>query len=460
MNKNYIPRSVNAEFRDTITDISYDHFGHRLALSSTDHSIQIWDLSQDGTYQLTSKFRSHSGSVWKVTWAHPEFGQILATCSLDRTAIIWEEVLDSSIGDTKRSSNQTSHWAKRATLVDSRTSLTDIRFAPKHLGLMLVTCATDGYVRVYEAPDITNLSQWSLKDEFNCKLACSSITWNQSRIHAPMLAVGSDDANTPSPKVLIYEYNEHERRWVKADAVASATDPVHDLSFAPYIGRSYHLLGIASKNVQIVTIKPIQSTSTANISLPPSMSHLQTSEHHQSPSTSLMTQPARFEIKTVAQFDDHLSQVWRVSWNITGTILASSGDDGTVRMWKSNYLDNWKPLGVLNDNVWQIFREKGFNPLSYPLKKQQHQQNNNNNNKQLIKTTKRNWSDLHPQAEIQKSYTYIYLYTLTNEWMETNKYIYLYTHTCMIANIFRLHWLSLLYRAALMILTVRVDHRH
>lgn len=306
----YIPRSVNAEFRDTITDISYDHFGHRLALSSTDHTIQIWDLSQDGTYKLTSKFRSHSGSVWKVTWAHPEFGQILATCSLDRTAIIWEEVLDAS--------NQSSHWAKRATLVDSRTSLTDIRFAPKHLGLMLVTCATDGHVRIYEAPDITNLSLWSLKDEFNCKMACSSITWNQSTIHAPMLAVGSDDANSPSPRVLIYEYNDDMRRWIKADAVASATDPVHDLSFAPYIGRSYHLLGIASKTVQIITIKRLDQ---------------------------------QFKIETVAQFDDHLSQVWRVSWNITGTILATSGDDGTVRMWKSNYLDTWKPLGVLNDNI-------------------------------------------------------------------------------------------------------------
>lgn len=364
----YIPRSVNAEFRDTITDISYDFFGHRLALSSTDHTIQIWDLSQDGTYQLTSKFRSHSGSVWKVTWAHPEFGQILATCSLDRTAIIWEEVLDATI-DTKRSSNQTSHWAKRATLVDSRTSLTDIRFAPKHLGLMLVTCATDGHIRIYEAPDITNLSHWSLKDEFNCKMACSSITWNQSRIHAPMLAVGSDDANNPTPKVLIYEYSDHLRRWIKADTVQSATDPVHDLSFAPYIGRSYHLLGIATKNVQIVTIKPLSSQNTnhtANVSLSSIQMQSDTLHHHQTSATSsavnaasaaaaaaatMMSQPPRFDIKTVAQFDDHLSQVWRVSWNITGTILASSGDDGTVRMWKSNYLDNWKPLGVLNDNV-------------------------------------------------------------------------------------------------------------
>lgn len=33
----------------------------------------------------------HSGSVWRVTWAHPEFGQVLATCSFDRTVAVWEE---------------------------------------------------------------------------------------------------------------------------------------------------------------------------------------------------------------------------------------------------------------------------------------------------------------------------------------------------------------------------------
>jgi WD40 repeat protein len=29
-----------------------------------------------------------------------------------------------------------------------------------------------------------------------------------------------------------------------------------------------------------------------------------------------------------------MCQVWRLSWNVTGTILASSGDDGYVRLWK------------------------------------------------------------------------------------------------------------------------------
>lgn len=43
---------------------------------------------------------------------------------------------------------------------------------------------------------------------------------------------------------------------------------------------------------------------------------------------------SKYEITTVATFEDHNYTVWRVSWNVLGTILASSGDDGCVRLWK------------------------------------------------------------------------------------------------------------------------------
>ena len=54
--------------------------------------FQVWDIDDDGQWTCTSSWKTHAGSVWKVTWAHPEFGQILATCSFDRTAIVWEEM--------------------------------------------------------------------------------------------------------------------------------------------------------------------------------------------------------------------------------------------------------------------------------------------------------------------------------------------------------------------------------
>ena len=32
--------------------------------------------------------------------------------------------------------------------------------------------------------------------------------------------------------------------------------------------------------------------------------------------------------RELAQFSEHAAEVWRVEWNVTGSTLASSGDDG------------------------------------------------------------------------------------------------------------------------------------
>ena len=86
---------------------------------------------------------------------------MLATCSFDRTACIWEEqgqvilkrfyvfvsevlsiiynLHSCAVRESAESVRKLqTHWVKRATLVDSRTSVNDIKFAPKHLGLQLV----------------------------------------------------------------------------------------------------------------------------------------------------------------------------------------------------------------------------------------------------------------------------------------------------------------------------------
>lgn len=79
------------------------------------------------------------------------------------------------------------------------------------------------------------------------------------RLHPPMIAVGSDDPNPASgSKVLIFEYNENSRRWTKTETVPGVVDAVHDIAFAPNLGRSYHLLAVATKDVRILTLKPRQ----------------------------------------------------------------------------------------------------------------------------------------------------------------------------------------------------------
>jgi len=188
-------------------------------------------------------------------------------------------------------------------------------------------------IRIYEAPDVMLLSQWSPQHELNCKMPLSSIAWNSSRAHPPMLAVGSDDQNEICGKVILFQFFENSRKWDKVISIDSIVDPVHDIAFAPNIGRSFHLLGVASKEVRILSIK--ENKSQQNIT------DLMNNEKQ-------VTQPQqKYDVETKCCFNDHGKKVWRVSWNITGTILASSGDDGYVRLWKANYLGNWKAITQL-----------------------------------------------------------------------------------------------------------------
>ncbi|XP_017781224.1 PREDICTED: nucleoporin seh1 isoform X2 [Nicrophorus vespilloides] len=313
---------INAEHKDLIHDVAYDFYGNRMATCSSDQYVKVWDQIGNEKWTLTSSWKAHSGSVWKVTWAHPEFGQVLATCSFDRTAAVWEEIIGETPGPGERG---TRHWVRRTNLVDSRTSVTDVKFGPKCLGLQLATCSADGIIRIYEAPDVMNLSQWTLQHEITCKLSCSCLSWNPSLTnnHPQMIAVGSDDNTAQTGKVFIFEYSENSRRWMKIETIITIMEPVHDISFAPNLGRSYHILAVATKDVKIINLTPIKDNSSIQSGL------------------------TKLDVQTVAQFTDHTCTVWRASWNVTGTVLATSGDDGCVRMFKMNYINSWKPVTVL-----------------------------------------------------------------------------------------------------------------
>jgi len=142
-----------------------------------------------------------------------------------------------------------------------------------------------------------------------------------------MIAVGSDDGNqSAGGKVQLFEFNEASRKWLKVETISIITDSVRDVAFAPNLGRSYHMLAIAAKDVSIITLKPLRRDPS---------------------SAAGAAGVTKLESILVAQFREHASQVWRLSWNITGTILVSSGDDGCVRLWKANYLDNWKRIAEI-----------------------------------------------------------------------------------------------------------------
>lgn len=93
---------------------------------------------------------------------------------------------------------------------------------------------------------------------------------------------------------------------------------IRSVSWAPSMGRNYHLIATGCKDGFVRIFKASEQPN------------------------------GDLRIETLARLNDHKLEVWRVSWNMTGTILSSAGDDGKLRLWKCNYINEWKCMSVIN----------------------------------------------------------------------------------------------------------------
>lgn len=127
-----------------------------------------------------------------MSWAHPEFGTIIASASFDRTVKIWEQTSFTAGGDVQSngslhaqaalSSSASSRWVERAVLLDARGTVRAVEFAPHHFGLKLVcvdlylmpflqlalvqaTVSSDNHLRIYECLEQSSLATWQLCEE-------------------------------------------------------------------------------------------------------------------------------------------------------------------------------------------------------------------------------------------------------------------------------------------------------
>lgn len=71
-------------------DAEFDHYGKRVATASSDRVIKIFEVAGDAAAKVAD-LRRHEGPVWQVSWAHPRFGSLLASCGYDRRVVVWKE---------------------------------------------------------------------------------------------------------------------------------------------------------------------------------------------------------------------------------------------------------------------------------------------------------------------------------------------------------------------------------
>jgi nucleoporin SEH1 len=232
-----------------ISDISFDYYGKRFATSST-KSITIWTLdSKSQAWDCHELPSGQANNASKLSWAHPEFGQLIASSASDRFISIWEE--QDIIARTAGSEHiKVDKWKLKATIIE-KIGIHDVKFAPRIFGLLLGSACDDGLVRLYEPTDLFTLAFWELKESIpivdseddsiglsggKSTKSLNCMCWSDSI--PPRFAIGA------SGKAIIFV--KSETKWTE-ECTLRTDIRATDIAWAPSMGRSFQFIATASR---------------------------------------------------------------------------------------------------------------------------------------------------------------------------------------------------------------------
>jgi len=297
---------ANSGHDDMIHDASLDYYGRRLATSSSDKTIKIFEVEGE-SHKLIETLKGHEGAVWCVAWAHPKFGTLLASSSYDGKVLIWREQPPSV-----QSPGGSGSWGKVFDFSLHTASVNMVSWAPHESGCLLASASSDGHVSVLEFRD----NSWTHQSFHAHGMGVNAVSW------APAASPGSLISANPGPgqlkrfatggsdnAVKIWEYNQESKKYTLMQTLEGHTDWVRDVAWSPSIlSKSYIASASQDKTVRIWT---------SDASNPAQWTH----QH--------------LEFDTV---------LWRVSWSLSGNILAISGGDNKVSLWKENLKGQWEKV--------------------------------------------------------------------------------------------------------------------
>nr|CAG4645585.1 EOG090X07N7 [Lynceus sp. MCZ IZ 141354] len=295
--------TVDTGHEDMIHDAQMDYYGTRLATCSSDRAVRIYDV-KNGTQTLAADLRGHEGPVWQVAWAHPKYGNILASCSYDRKVVIWKE--------------SGAQWVKVHEYSGHDSSVNSVCWAPHDFGLILACGSSDGSVSVITG---TSSGTWDARKISNAHtIGCNAVSW------APAIAPSSafDTPGSLSQPVkrfvtggcdsLVKIWKEEDDQWIEEAKLEGHSDWIRDVAWAPSIGLPRSIIASCSQDRRVI----IWSNDGVSTNWNPKILHT---------------------------FDD---VVWHVSWSITGNILAVSGGDNKVSLWKETLDGQWTCISDVN----------------------------------------------------------------------------------------------------------------
>jgi WD40 repeat protein len=341
-----------------------------MATASSDHRLKVWDRDdKSGQWSVLDVWKAHDAEVQDVKWNGPFVGTHLASIGEDGLLRLWEE-------DINEASNSGGRFKK----IFEQTSVTAIPYMSidfKNIGpeTYLAAVTRDGHLSVFEPVEQDDLRSWQvLWSDYLCKAPSRTeetgfrVSWHKERLPAWPAILAGLDRNSLSLAVSVGESvrvlrTSKERKFYVAAVLDGAKGLVRDVSWANGNMRGFDVIATASKDglVRVYEVytpgaatlptssstqNPTGSKATtiagsnrhAQSGIGAGLAHRGRSRKEESATTPGLVKQ---EVRLVAELEGHGGAPWRVDWSQMGDILVSTGDDGTVRLWKKAVDGRW-----------------------------------------------------------------------------------------------------------------------
>lgn len=309
------PIMIETQHEDLVHDAQMDYYGSKLATCSSDRTIKIYNVSENA-YELTATIQGgHEGPVWQVSWAHPKFGVLLASCSFDGSVLLHREV--------RPREWMVIHAARHL----HESSVNGVAFAPHEHGLLVAAASSDGRVSVLQHEAANNT--WAVHYLQDCPLGVNAVSW------APWGAFYQAD-QVELPRLVTAGCDNQIRFWIYQDgqwtadssmvldvAEVSHKDWVRDVAWAPVLLPNQNMVASCSEDGSVIVWMQV----------PPADDNAQ------------QESVSQWKPTLLHKFD---TPVWRVSWSVTGHLLAVSAGDSDVTLWKAGLDGAWSQVGAVD----------------------------------------------------------------------------------------------------------------
>jgi len=289
-----------------IHDAVLDYYGRRLATCSSDKTIKIFEVEGE-SHRLTETLKGHEGAVWCVYWAHPKYGSILASASYDGKVLIWRE--------------QNNTWQRIYEFAIHTASVNLVAWAPHEAGCVLACASSDSNVSVLEFKD----NAWTHQLVQAHGTGVNAVSWAPAMAPGAMLAGSGGTGQAGGLRrfvtggsdcmVKVWEFSPETNSYVQlGENLVGHNDWVRDVAWSPTVlSKAYIASASQDKTVRIWT--------SSNPDL------------REWKSTVL-------NVEAVA---------WRVSWSLSGNVLAVSTSDNRVSLWKERLSGGWECVKTIEE---------------------------------------------------------------------------------------------------------------